>query len=273
MTHREYSGYQSFTLKIDILTSRAQKIILKVYDASMKNTFFTNRYMVINGKQSLYVRMPVSGLVSVVEVYDEATGVAGPDQFKVRSISKIPLERKLDVVDFSDPNVKSFVKFATRFCYNAGVMLPGTYNSSDGRFSVIYSPQIVSSVTGQAMNTPARINKDNGQMEIAQSKFITMTVPMRMAILLHEFSHYFMNNRIDDETEADLNALLIYLGLGYPRIEACEAFLDTFIKSAQGPRPLTDHQKAANARRYHIIHRFIEDFENNNMVMKDQSRQ
>ena len=49
-----------------------------------------------------------------------------------------------------------------------------------------------------------------------------------MAILLHEFSHYYLNNTPEDEEEADLNALLIYLGLGYPRIEAENVFLNTF---------------------------------------------
>ena len=50
-----------------------------------------------------------------------------------------------------------------------------------------------------------------------------------MAILLHEFSHVYLNDNIDDEVEADLNGLLIYLGLGYPRIEAFEVFAKTFL--------------------------------------------
>ena len=36
------------------------------------------------------------------------------------------------------------------------------------------------------------------------------------------------HENIDDEIEADLNGLLIYLGLGYPRIEGYQAFLDVF---------------------------------------------
>jgi hypothetical protein len=90
-----------------------------------------------------------------------------------------------------------------------------------------------------------------------------------MAILLHEFSHFYLNAEINDETEADKNALMIYLGLGYPRIEACEAFLDTFIKSSQGPTPLTEEQLAVNSRRYNIIHKYIQDFEKNNLFFKD----
>jgi hypothetical protein len=89
-------------------------------------------------------------------------------------------------------------------------------------------------------------------------KFIPMTVPMRMAIMLHEFSHFYINDDINDETEADLNGLLIYLGLGYPRIEAYEAFLTTFIGT---PTP-------TNKERYDIINKFITNFEKNNTIIE-----
>jgi hypothetical protein len=80
-----------------------------------------------------------------------------------------------------------------------------------------------------------------------------MTVPNRMAILLHEFSHIFVNENMDDEVEADLNALNIYLSLGYPRIEAFEVFTQTFIDTP------TDENKV----RFDYIKNFIDDFDNN----------
>lgn len=73
---------------------------------------------------------------------------------------------------------------------------------------------------------------------------------MRMAILLHEFSHYYLNSDIADEVEADLNALTIYLGLGYPIKEAYAAFGETFIGA---PSQL-------NKNRYDIINTFIRDY-------------
>jgi len=269
MNYRVYSGYGSFTIRIDLETSTPQKIMIKAYDENLKNTCFTNRYDVVIGKKSYWVRMPVSGQVTVIEIYNDANGNQKADNsFKVKSITKVPLERKLDVVDFKDGRLKRFVKFATRFCFNAGVMEPGFYPSAGGEFKILYNPEIISSVNKQVLGTPARINKDTGQIELSRNKFIEMTVPMRMAILLHEYSHFYINTDINSETEADLNALTIYLGLGYPRIEACEAFLVTFQKSAQGPTPLNEAQKAANANRYNIIHRFIEEFENRKLVIK-----
>ena len=84
-----------------------------------------------------------------------------------------------------------------------------------------------------------------------------MTFPMRMVIMMHEFSHYYANDDINNESEADLNALMIYLGLGYPRIEAHEAFLKTFI-GCDTPE---------NAARYDLIQKFIRDFENNKVIL------
>lgn len=270
MKWRMYCGYTPVTIRVDIKTDQPQKIVLKVYNEGMKNTYFTDRFCVVTGKKSLFVRMPLVGLISVIEVYNEANGNTDQDSsFKITNIVKVPLTRKMDVVDLNNPDIKSYIKFCRRFCFNAGVAPAGTYNSSDGRFSVVYSPKIISSQSGETLNTPARINKDTGQIEAAQDKFVTMTVPMRMAIMLHEFSHFYLNSEINDEIEADKNALMIYLGLGFPRIEACEAFLDTFIKSSQGPKPLTQQQLEGNSRRYNIIHKYIQEFEKNNIFMMD----
>jgi hypothetical protein len=77
-----------------------------------------------------------------------------------------------------------------------------------------------------------------------------MTIPMRMAILLHEFSHFYLNSDISNETEADLNGLTIYLGLGYPIREAYEAFGTTFI----------GYPSEQNKKRYDIINKFIREY-------------
>jgi hypothetical protein len=77
-----------------------------------------------------------------------------------------------------------------------------------------------------------------------------------MAILLHEFSHKYMNPKIgreiSDEISADINALNIYLSLGYPYIEAQYAFLKVF-RGANNP---------FNKKRYLILDDFIKKFIN-----------
>ncbi len=168
----------------------------------------------------------------------------------------LAFEHRLDVVDFNEKGLRSFVKFCTRFCFNAGQLTSGVYKSSDGKYTIEYLPTIVYP-NGRESSTPARIGVESGIIQVSQAKFRPMTVPMRMAILLHEYSHFYVNDRMHDETEADLNGLLIYLGLGYPRIEAHQSFLNTFVNVPS----------QQNKQRYDKIKKFIDDFEKNNYIV------
>lgn len=258
MIYRLPTRYEEFTLLIKVKTDKPEKIHLKVSDADQKNTVFTDRWKTVNGECSFYVRMPVSGKISLINLYNEKVGQHKEDNsFEVVEIKKIPLEKRLDVLDFSNNDLRSFINFCTRFCFNAGVLSSGTYKSSDGRFKIEYLPTIISSKSGKELQTPARINKDNGVIQVSQKKFVPDTVAMRMAILLHEYSHFYVNKDIDNESEADLNGLLIYLGLGYPRFEGHEAYLKTFISTP------TEMNKV----RYDKIKSFIDNFEKNNYIV------
>ena len=258
MIFRLPSRYEEFTLLIKIKTPKSEKIHLRVSDEDNRNTIFTNRWKTINGDCTFFVRMPVSGKTAIINIWNERNGQNDSDKtFEVVDIKKMPLEKRLDVVDFSNANLRSFINFATRFCFNAGHLPSGTYKSSDGRFLIEYVPSIISSKSGKELQTPARISKDSGRIQVSQKKFTPDTIPMRMAILLHEYCHYFVNEDIDNESEADLNGLIIYLGLGYPRFEAHEAFLKTFIST---PTEM-------NKNRYDKIKNFIDDFENKNYIV------
>ena len=81
---------------------------------------------------------------------------------------------------------------------------------------------------GEVANTPARISKNDGMIEVAKFDFERYTLPMRMAILLHEFAHFYLNTNMTDEKEADDLSLQLYLGMGYPRIDAYNVYLDVF---------------------------------------------
>lgn len=259
MVYRIPTRYEEFTLLIKIKTNQPEKIHLNISDEGQKNTVFTDRWKTVNGECSFFVRMPISGKNALINIYNEKYGERPAEKentFEVVDISKLPLEKKMDVLDFSNPELKSFINFCTRFCFNAGVLTSGTYKSNDSRFEIEYVPTIIGK-NGNELQTPARISKDNGRIQVAQKKFIPNTVPMRMAILLHEYSHYYVNDDINNESEADLNGLLIYLGLGYPRFEAHEAFLKTFV----------DTPTEQNKVRYDRIKDFIMRFENNNLII------
>jgi len=258
MIYNVPTKYEEITLVIKVFAPSPVKLRLKVIDADQPNTTFTNRYKTCQGESIFFVRMPVSSDNVLVYLYNEDNGNLPETQdssFTVESITKEPLEKKLDVIDFTNPYVKSFVEFATRFCYNAGSAPSGIYQSDDKMFCIKYVPTIDDG-DGEA-TTPARIDVETGVIEVSKKQFLDMTVPNRMAILLHEFSHFYVNDNMDDEVEADLNGLLIYLGLGYPRIEAFEVFAKTFINAPT----------EQNEQRYKRIVNFIDNFENNRTLL------
>ena len=122
-------------------------------------------------------------------------------------------------------------------------------------FIVDYYNQIVDwQSTWLPLTTPARVGHTSGIIEVSRKHFLTYTVPMRILILLHEFSHKYLNHKIgratSDEVAADINALYIYLAHGFPDLEAHQAFLYVF----------KDANNAENARRYRVINDFITKF-------------
>ena len=82
------------------------------------------------------------------------------------------------------------------------------------------------------------------------------TIAMRMIILLHEFSHKYknplMNLPISDEIGADLNALYLYLGCGFSKVDAIFVFANVFLKA----------QTQSNLERMNKIMEYIKKFEN-----------
>jgi hypothetical protein len=259
MVYEIPSNYDEFTLLVKVQTERPEKIRVIVKDCELRDTVFTDRFKTVNGEATFFVRMPVSGKKIYVLIYNERIGnldVNEDKTFKVTEIKKVPLEKKMDVVDFSDKGLRSFVKFCTRFCFNAGQLTSGVYKSSDGKYTIEYLPTIVYP-NGRESSTPARIGVESGIIQVSQAKFRPMTIPMRMAILLHEYSHFYVNDEMHNESEADLNGLLIYLGLGYPRIEAHQSFLNTFMNVPS----------QQNKDRYDKINKFIQDFEKNNYIV------
>ena len=255
MTYKILTLHDSTMLKINIdaLSGKSENIILKVYNDSQKDTCFMDRSKIIKGNEDLFVRMPMSPYTTTINIYNQANGdqKKGVDNsFSVSSIRQEPLTITLAKTKMDIPIVKNFVSFAQKFAYNAGWIAPKDYNSVIGGFKIEYLPFITNLQTGKKMATPARVSTKNGRIQVSQESFVPMTVPMRMAILLHEFSHYYLNSDISNETEADLNGLTIYLGLGYPIREAYAAFGDTFI----------GHPSQQNKVRYDIINNFIKEY-------------
>mgnify|MGYP003624495991 FL=1 len=240
------------TLEIRVESRREVTLALIVSDAEQKNTLYTKRTGVVNGVVSFFVRMPQSPRVAKVVVFNQARGLMKRDNsYKIVSIKQVPL-RTINLP--MSKQTKSFVKFAQEFSQEAGVLSAtkggDTYKSNNGKFRIDYFDIIRSKMSGYPLSTPARISQINGKIEVGKSKFQKYTIPMRMAILMHEYSHFYLNRSPSDESEADLNGLRVYLSLGYPRIDAYNVFLKVFKKAPN----------QQNRERYENLDNFIKEF-------------
>ncbi len=145
---------------------------------------------------------------------------------------------------------QSFLRFAIEFVVKAGEIPQGVYESDDGKFFISYLNDIKDYQSGKSENTPARISRATGYIEINRSKFLNYTIPMRLVILLHEFMHWRLKTRI--ELKADFNALNVFLKMGSSKTQALTAFTKVF------------HDTDSLVDRTEKIKDFIENFPNLN---------
>ena len=229
-------------------------VAMRVFDKTQAATVFVVMKKTIAQRESLFVRMPLSPntvQVQAVNVDYGSNPVLRDTGFRIVYIKKHELQLTLAQTKMDTPMVRSFVRFAQRFAYNCGWYdVNRTYKSNMGGFSIEYLPFITKPNTNVRMSTPARVSTKTGLIQVSKEQFVLFTIPMRMAILLHEFSHYYLNTDVSNEVEADLNALTIYLGLGYPVKEAYSAFRETFI----------GYPSEQNKQRFKIINKFIRDY-------------
>ena len=249
------TNYGEFCLVVKLQTASPQRLRIIFKDAEHPNTIYTDRFKTVNGTLPIYINCPVSNKYGELIVYNEEIGnipSKGDSTFMLPKPYMIPLEKRVDVVDFTDSALKSAISFFTRFSLNCGYLNTGVYKSPDNRYVIEYLPEIISSEPPHLpLNTSSRVDKFKGTIQVSQAKFDMMTVPARMVTLLHEYSHFFVNKDIENEFEADLNALVIYLALGYPRIDAINTFTTAFYGAAT----------ELNKERIDTIVKFIDDFD------------
>lgn len=250
-------------IRMTICCSEPRKMYFKVKDGEKPFTDFTNRYCTIENEQTFWVRMPISPETADIIVKSENQMNGTSDlSYQVRDLEIVPLKRKPSAFNSANATIQNYIQFCQEFCAKAGYLSAGNsiYTSNDGKFRIDYLDKIADG-GGKSMNTPARISRNEGIIEVSKEKFKNYTIPMRMCILLHEFSHYYLNTDIANETEADLNGLLIYLSLGYPRIDAYNVFSQVFITAPN----------SVNTNRMKIIDKFIRNFEETHKEMSYQN--
>src|SRR4051812_22188577 len=253
------TDYQACTVRLTIRSLKPCTIHILAYDRDRQNTVFTNRFenVMQDGDNDTWIPMPLTPKNVIVSIFTEAgnKSVGEEANFKIVGIRKYPnVFSDYSAIGLFDAGLASFVDLAQRFCFNAGILpvsQPGEcYCSQDKLFKIRYLPTLTDPKTGQEVNTPMRISAYTRVIEASRAKLLSMSVPGRFCIGTHEYSHEFENKNPDDELEADINGLTIYLGMGYSKYEAIETYATTFYNSPN----------EENLSRFKHIEKFVKNF-------------
>jgi len=254
------SNNKKFSLLMTLQAKGKKNLRVWAEDLGKKNSKYVDRLVVVDGSRSIYFSFPVSPKQLRI-------CVVNTENVNDKDIQVTFLETKLrDYNIWIDEDTTDFLKLAMPFSQVCGFesATPNgrIYANENQKFQIKYMDVIRDVATGQIMKTPARIGHKSGRIEVAKVAFDKYTIPMRMAILLHEFSHVFKNPKtnleISNEVGADINALYIYLGLGFSKIDAITVYANVFLKA----------QTKGNVERMRKIMDYINKFEQEDFAYK-----
>ena len=246
---------KSVILVLTIKCDKQQEIMVAVSDPTKPYTDYFKSSGYINGERKFFVRLPLTPDRAILKIYNVLNGNLpyGVDKtFKLVSVKTEPLVRDMNIFDSSNETVTDFLKFFINFSEKAGYLPTGQelYHSLDGVFSIRYL-DVIRDEYGKPINSSARVNSYTGIMDYSKYYFKFYTIPERILIGTHEFSHFYVNADARNEFEADRNGLMIYLGLGFPRKEALQGWLKVFGRAKTGQ----------NVRRYKLIEEYVNSFD------------
>lgn len=228
-------------LKIKIRVRTNGKVLLgySVSDAHMPNTVYTYGKQEIDNNGEINILMPLSPTKGVLRIWNDAYKNTKNENygFKLISVNKKELSPNKIALAIYNKDALDFVDFAKDFAVRASYLSTknngkdrSIYISENGKFELHYLDDILG-LNGEPLKSSMRINNQTGVIEAAKNYVKNYSVSERIAILLHEFSHFYVNNNHKDEFEADKHALRIYVNLGFPKKEAVSGFYQVFYRT------------------------------------------
>lgn len=255
------SNNKKFSLFITIKCSGTKNIRVWAEELGKRNSKYADREIEVNGERTIYFSFPVSPK----NLFIGALNCENPNDNTFQVIIE---EKELTTYQvWLDEETRNFLNLAVHFSQVSGFEDASdkgrVFTTNNGEFTIKYFNVIRDLATKQPMNTPARIGHNTGIIETAKCKFDKYTIPMRIIILLHEFSHKYKNPKIgleiSNEIGADINALYIYLGLGFSKIDAICVFANVFLRA----------QTKGNIERMRKIMDYIQKFENEQFAKRN----
>jgi hypothetical protein len=250
---------RALSLSVDIKCEGKCRFRVVASD-SKPNSKYADRTIDVDGFRNIFLSFPVTPKALKIRVEPVKGGDAKNYIVNIK-------EKELTTYEIHvDEGTQKFLNLAVFFSQVAGFEQANTdgriFKTVDNKFRIKLFPVIVDFATNKVLNTPARIGHQTGTIEVSKKAMDAYTVAMRMMILLHEYSHVYKNPKmgldISNEIGADVNALYIYLGLGFSKVDAIYVYANVFLKA----------QTKGNLKRMRKIMEYIKRFENQEFAKK-----
>ena len=202
-------------ITVPLISDEEVEVFIVGYDPASPNTEYFSRRIEFSGNDQVNFQCPQTPRRLKIMAWSKGTG-----KFEISKISVSPLI----IQDLFTEDEKKDIEFIESFSRRCG-RLPARrfYYHKGASFRIQYLP-VIRTDTGKEHATPARIHTELPLMQVSKKHFIKMTIPQRVAILTHEYSHNYINMDQDSEFEADSNMVDLYEDLGYGKLEAVYAF-------------------------------------------------
>lgn len=250
------SGNTPMDIGLEITSKTGNNTIKTVvYNAENKDLIL-ERVDNISDRKKVILKLPMTSQKIIIELFTKQNGrqPLGKDQtFSVSTPVIMPLKRTQ--VDLGSGDIE-FVNFIKQMMVELPRLTPdgNMRKSPSGRFKVVITDKLKSS-GGAYINSPAMVGKKTGTIEISKDYMMRLSQNQRVAILCHEYGHFYKNPLsnlpIGDEVGADLNGITVFVGNGFGLDEYGNAFGKVF-NGAQ-----TDQ----NEKRGRVMKMFLEELE------------
>lgn len=210
------------TLDVTLATNEFVNVELYAKSLDFENTAYSLRWHRFKGVKTFKVMLPIAP--EKVEIVAREKGTRNDRKIQIKSIEKKHLPTKYRYLQGKSPYLKEFLEHAKNFCERASYLPAGQYNSTNGNIKIKYCDKLMINDNLES-TTPCRVDANTKEIEVNKKYFKNYSVAGRMALLLHEFSHVYVNKTKNDEFEADKNSAQIYLGLGFPRVDLLNAWI------------------------------------------------
>jgi hypothetical protein len=190
------------------------------------NVIYSMRQDIVANSKSVVLKIPNCPKNLIINIETDI-----PDNLRA-NIASYPI-RKYNIQ--LGAKQKEFISFIEQFCdaFNHSKLKPSDniIKSNSGDFKIVLLPAI-RTYEGQIVGTPCQIGSKSGIIEVDANLFGQHTQSGQIALLCHEYAHFYENPRYGlpkkSEEGADQYGLLMYLGAGYAETEYVNAFKRIF---------------------------------------------